>query len=222
MLTAVLNDVSGINGECGGCRVILRATEIRQYCWRGSRSDGGKTWKTLIVKGSHSRLSLSTVLTALIDSWLLWIETAGDDALGRSWRRAAVKLVTTAGASRPHEDVVFETAEQIGVPRPRGSALLNSSAAGGLRPRSATCSGNAFSIRIANGSRNQLLPAPCAPCQCKQYTCCRCFCWTDRRVRCSSRRDAVEYAAGAGLLIRGLAALCEPMGLHAGARETFK
>lgn len=37
-------------------------------------------------------------------------------------------------------------------------AGANSSAAGGLWPRSATCSGNAFSIRMANGSRNQLHP----------------------------------------------------------------
>ena len=37
------------------------------------------------------------LLTALIDSWSLWIEVAGDAELGKKWRRNSLLLVTSAG-----------------------------------------------------------------------------------------------------------------------------
>ena len=64
------------------------------------------------------------LLTALMDSWSLWIQIAGSDALGRSWRRASLKLVTTAGAYRPYETIVAEAADEVGVSRRQVMQLL--------------------------------------------------------------------------------------------------
>jgi len=64
------------------------------------------------------------LLTALIDSWSFWIRIAGDDALGRAWRAASLKLVTSAGAYRPYEKIVVEAALESGVPPARAEELL--------------------------------------------------------------------------------------------------
>jgi 2-haloacid dehalogenase len=74
------------------------------------------------------------LLTALMDSWSLWMETAGDGILGRSWRRASLRLVTTAGVYRPYEEIVVEAAKEVGVPSRHATRLLESWAAGKLRP----------------------------------------------------------------------------------------
>ncbi len=42
------------------------------------------------------------LLTALIDSWSLWIAVAGDQALGRAWRGASLRMVTAAAYYRPY------------------------------------------------------------------------------------------------------------------------
>jgi hypothetical protein len=55
------------------------------------------------------------LLTALIDSWSLWIEVAGQEDLGRRWRRASLRVVTTAGAYRPYEAIVREAAHEVGL-----------------------------------------------------------------------------------------------------------
>ena len=74
------------------------------------------------------------LLTALIDSWAFWIKAAGDDALGRTWRRTSLRLVTTAGVYRPYEETVFEAADEVGVPRAQADLLLEDWAAGKLAP----------------------------------------------------------------------------------------
>lgn len=74
------------------------------------------------------------LLTALMDSWAFWIRTAGDETLGRAWRRASLRLVTTAGIYRPYEETVFEAAREVGVPGERADHLLKDWAAGGLSP----------------------------------------------------------------------------------------
>lgn len=74
------------------------------------------------------------LLTALIDSWAFWINVAGDETLGRPWRRASLRLVTTAGVYRPYEDTVFEAADEVGVPRARAEQLLKDWADGKLAP----------------------------------------------------------------------------------------
>ncbi len=56
------------------------------------------------------------LLTALLDSWRLWNEVAGDEALGLAWRRAYLELTYGAGAYRPYEDIVAVAAVRAGVP----------------------------------------------------------------------------------------------------------
>ncbi len=64
------------------------------------------------------------LLTALIDSWSLWIGVAGEAALGRAWRRASLRRVTSTGAYRPYEDIVREATVEVGLPLARAEVLL--------------------------------------------------------------------------------------------------
>jgi 2-haloacid dehalogenase len=72
------------------------------------------------------------LLTALIDSWSLWGEVADDTDLGHAWRRASLRLVTSAGDYRPYEDIVREAAAEVGLGRGRADELL--ARCGELRP----------------------------------------------------------------------------------------
>lgn len=74
------------------------------------------------------------LLTALMDSWAFWIKAAGDETLGRTWRRASLRLVTTAGVYRPYEETVFEAANEVGVSGERADQLLKDWMAGKLAP----------------------------------------------------------------------------------------
>jgi len=65
------------------------------------------------------------LLTALIDSWSLWIEVAGDEALGRAWRGASLRRVTGAGDYRPYEDIVRVAAAEMDLPPGCAEALLD-------------------------------------------------------------------------------------------------
>ncbi|MCH8925971.1 MAG: HAD-IA family hydrolase [Proteobacteria bacterium] len=65
------------------------------------------------------------LLTALIDSWSLWIEVAGDEALGRAWRGASLRRVTGAGDYRPYEDIVRAAAAEMDLPPGCAEALLD-------------------------------------------------------------------------------------------------
>jgi 2-haloacid dehalogenase len=80
------------------------------------------------------RAVLFDLLTALIDSWSLWIEVAGDDGLGRAWRRESLRRVTSAGSYRPYEDIVVEAADAVGVGSVQARGLLERWAAGALQP----------------------------------------------------------------------------------------
>ncbi len=64
------------------------------------------------------------LLTALIDSWSLWIGVAGEAALGRAWRTASLRRVTAAGAYRPYEDILREAPAEVGLPPARAEVLL--------------------------------------------------------------------------------------------------
>jgi 2-haloalkanoic acid dehalogenase type II len=64
------------------------------------------------------------LLTALIDSWSLWIGVAGAAVLGRAWREASLRRVTSAGAYYPYEDIVREATAEVGLPPARAEALL--------------------------------------------------------------------------------------------------
>lgn len=74
------------------------------------------------------------LLTALMDSWSLWIEVAGDDALGRAWRRNSLHRVTTAVAYRPYEVIVREAAQEVGLSPSKGDELIARWAGGELQP----------------------------------------------------------------------------------------
>ena len=74
------------------------------------------------------------LLTALMDSWAFWIKVAGDESRGRAWRRASLRLVTTAGAYRSYEEIVFEAASEVRVLRRQAVRLLEDWAAGKLAP----------------------------------------------------------------------------------------
>ncbi len=64
------------------------------------------------------------LLTALIDSWSLWIAVAGEEDLGRRWRTASLRIVTSAGNYQPYEAIVHRAAGEIGLPPERADALL--------------------------------------------------------------------------------------------------
>ena len=64
------------------------------------------------------------LLTALIDSWSLWIAVAGAPALGRAWRKASLRRVTRAGTYRPYEDILREATAEVGLPPACAEALL--------------------------------------------------------------------------------------------------
>ena len=74
------------------------------------------------------------LLTALVNSWALWIAVSGDEDLGRAWRRSSLRRVTTAGAYRPYEVIVHEAAGEVGIGPARADALLARWTGGGLRP----------------------------------------------------------------------------------------
>jgi len=63
------------------------------------------------------------LLTALLDTWFLWSDVAGDRALGMRWHAAAQELLR-GKRYRPFEDVVRDAASQVGVPRAGADALL--------------------------------------------------------------------------------------------------
>jgi 2-haloalkanoic acid dehalogenase type II len=60
---------------------------------------------------------LFDLLTALIDSWTVWDETAGSVQRGRAWRAEYLKRTYGCGAYRPYETLVAEAAEAVGLGR---------------------------------------------------------------------------------------------------------
>jgi len=60
---------------------------------------------------------LFDLLTALLDSWTLWNDVAGDADRGRAWRAAYLRITYRTGAYRPYEALVAEAAEAVRLPR---------------------------------------------------------------------------------------------------------
>jgi 2-haloalkanoic acid dehalogenase type II len=65
----------------------------------------------------HYDAVLFDLLTALLDSWTLWNDVAGDADRGRAWRAAYLLITYRTGAYRPYEALVAEAAETVGLPR---------------------------------------------------------------------------------------------------------
>lgn len=75
---------------------------------------------------------LFDLLTALLDSWTLWNDVAGNEALGRRWRAEYLRRTYRTGAYRPYEALVGEAAEAVGLRN--GSAEILASRYPDLQP----------------------------------------------------------------------------------------
>lgn len=64
---------------------------------------------------NEPKIILFDLLTGLIDSWQVWNETAGSEALGKKWRMTYLKLTYGCGAYRPYETLVKEAALASGL-----------------------------------------------------------------------------------------------------------
>jgi 2-haloacid dehalogenase len=63
------------------------------------------------------------LLTALLDTWSLWSNVAGDRALGMRWHAASQEMLR-GKIYRPFEDIVRESAREVGVDPKRAAELL--------------------------------------------------------------------------------------------------
>jgi 2-haloacid dehalogenase len=63
------------------------------------------------------------LLTALLDTWSLWSDVAGDGPLGMRWHAASQELLR-GKRYRPFEDIVRESARQVAIDPKRASDLL--------------------------------------------------------------------------------------------------
>jgi 2-haloalkanoic acid dehalogenase type II len=64
------------------------------------------------------------LLSALLDSWSLWDDVAGDGELGRRWRRQYLRLASVTGQYRPYEEIVAEAAVTVGRSREDAARLF--------------------------------------------------------------------------------------------------
>ena len=60
---------------------------------------------------------LFDLLTALLDSWTLWNDVAGNEADGRRWRAAYLRSTYQTGTYRSYTEMVAEAAEAAGLDR---------------------------------------------------------------------------------------------------------
>lgn len=64
------------------------------------------------------------LLTALLDSWSLWADVAGDPGTGRRWRDEYLRITYSEGAYRPYEILVAEAAAAQGLDRRLAGELV--------------------------------------------------------------------------------------------------
>jgi 2-haloacid dehalogenase len=67
---------------------------------------------------------LFDLLTALLDSWSLWNEVAGDEARGLEWRKAFLRRAYATGSYAPYDEVVIGSAKDAGMPVAMAKELL--------------------------------------------------------------------------------------------------
>src|SRR3977135_3196355 len=63
------------------------------------------------------------LLTALLDTWTLWSDVAGDRPLGMRWHAASQERLR-GKRYRPFEDIARESAGEVGVDAKRAGDLL--------------------------------------------------------------------------------------------------
>jgi len=68
---------------------------------------------------------LFDLLTALLDSWTLWNDAAGNAADGRRWRLRYLDVTYAAGDYRPYEELVRESARLAGLGNTPADRLLD-------------------------------------------------------------------------------------------------
>lgn len=64
------------------------------------------------------------LLTALIDSWSLWIEVADSDTAGTAWRRTSLGIVTSAGVYCDYAAIVAQAARATGLADSHAQRLI--------------------------------------------------------------------------------------------------
>jgi 2-haloalkanoic acid dehalogenase type II len=64
------------------------------------------------------------LLTALLDSWSVWAEVAGDTAAAKKWRLNYLQLTYGQGAYRPYEELVIMAATETGLPQSYSGKLV--------------------------------------------------------------------------------------------------
>lgn len=69
------------------------------------------------------KIILFDLLTALLDSWQVWNETAGSEDVGKKWRMTYLKLTYNCGEYRPYETLVEEAAIAAGFDRALAKGL---------------------------------------------------------------------------------------------------
>lgn len=66
---------------------------------------------------------LFDLLSALLDSWSLWDDVAGDPTLGRDWRLRYLEVASRTKRYEPYLSLVRESAAAVGLPKSLASAL---------------------------------------------------------------------------------------------------
>ncbi|BAN27517.1 HAD family hydrolase [Caballeronia insecticola] len=71
----------------------------------------------------YPKAVLFDLLTALLDSWTLWNESAGSPEHGRIWRAEYLKLTYECGAYVDYETLVQRAARNVGLPERAAASL---------------------------------------------------------------------------------------------------
>ena len=66
---------------------------------------------------------LFDLLSALIDSWSLWDDLAGNTDLGRKWRMHYLNAASHAGGYSPYLSLVSDSAQAVGISRSQAIGL---------------------------------------------------------------------------------------------------
>jgi 2-haloacid dehalogenase len=100
--------------------------------WAAWTTAAATIWITSRTGASRFEAVAFDLLTALIDSWSLFARVTGSEEVGRAWRLASLRRVTSQGDYRSYEDMLLEAAAEAGVSRAKRDELL--SRWGELRP----------------------------------------------------------------------------------------
>lgn len=71
----------------------------------------------------YPKAVLFDLLTALLDSWTSWNHAAGSKESGRAWRAAYLRLTYGCGRYIPYEQLVRDSATEVGLPESAALAL---------------------------------------------------------------------------------------------------